>query len=111
MITVNDFETLLEAHPSLEAVVRMSRDGLPLAALSRGNKPVDEIVSIVAGLYSSAMEANLIRDDNEGRLLFCAEHGSLYCRAFDDQTLLLLLTYDQKTEQQLEIMLDSYEQT
>jgi predicted regulator of Ras-like GTPase activity (Roadblock/LC7/MglB family) len=109
MITPNDFTTMLAEHPTIEAIIRMSRDGLPLDSYTRGSKPVDEIVSIAAGLFAAAVEARLLRRSDSGRLLLCAEHGSLYCRAFDARTLLMVLTNEQQTEQQLDTLLDAYD--
>jgi predicted regulator of Ras-like GTPase activity (Roadblock/LC7/MglB family) len=109
MITPDDFTAMLAEHPTVEAVIRMSRDGLPLDSYSRGSKQADEIVSIAAELFASAVEARLLRRSDSGRLLLCAEHGSLYCRALDARTLLMVLTNDQQTEQQFDTLLDAYD--
>ena len=109
MSDTRDFETLLENHPAIEAVIRISRDGLPLASHTRADAPhIDEIVSVIAGLYAAARDSRLLKEDDGGRLFIGAVHGSLYCRAIDEQTLLLLLTTDQSTEQQLERMYEEW---
>jgi predicted regulator of Ras-like GTPase activity (Roadblock/LC7/MglB family) len=98
-------DVLLAGHAQVEAVIRMSRDGLPLASRTRADAPVDEIVSIAAHLFSAARDVRLLGDD-AGRLFVDAGHGSLYCRAIDADTLLLLLTNKKCTEQQLERMFE-----
>jgi predicted regulator of Ras-like GTPase activity (Roadblock/LC7/MglB family) len=103
-----DFKTILENHPSIEAIISMSRDGLSLNSSTRSGKPIDEIVSIVAALYAAAMDANLVKADGDGRLFIDAAHGSLYCRSVDANTLLLLLTNDRCTEQQCERVFESW---
>jgi len=102
------FNALLAGHAQLEAVIRMSRDGLPLASHTRANAPADRLVSIAADLYSAAEEARLLGDGGAGRLFIDAEHGSLYCRAIDADTLLLLLTNSTCSEQQFERMFEEW---
>lgn len=111
MHTKNDFETIFSGHPSVEAVIRLSRDGLPLASRARGNAPVDEIVSIVAGLFAAAAEAGLVENKDQGRLYIGARHGSLYCRAVGPEALLLMLTVDQCTEEQFERIFEAWRAT
>jgi hypothetical protein len=109
MIDKNDFEPLLAANPSIEAVIRMGRDGLAQHSRSRSNAPVDEIVSIAAGLFSGSTGPGLLRPGPSARLFITAEHGCMYVRAEESGTLLLVLTDHEHTEQQLEAMLAAYE--
>lgn len=106
MIGSADFQPLLNANPSIEAIFRMSRDGLPLHGLTRTSRKAEDVVSIAAGLFSSALELGLARDDDNARLFIGAGHGSLLVRAEQGQTLLLVLTTGQNTERQIEAMID-----
>lgn len=98
----------MSANPSVEAIFRLSRDGLPLHGRSRGDRPVDEVVSIAAGLFSSAVELGLAGEEDQARLFVSAAHGSLFVKAEEGPTLLLILTTDQCTERQIEAMIDDY---
>jgi predicted regulator of Ras-like GTPase activity (Roadblock/LC7/MglB family) len=106
MIDTNEFSRLLDENPSFEAVVRMSRDGLPLFSRARTAGTVDQVVAVAAGLFASALESGLMRDGAAPRLFVSAGHGALYLRTDDDRTLLLILTNSQCTEQQLETIID-----
>lgn len=106
MIGSADFQPVLDANPSIEAIFRMSRDGLPLHGLTRTDGKVDEVVSIAAGLFSSALELGLARNDDNARLFIGAGHGSLFIRAEKEKTLLLVLATGQSTERQIEAMID-----
>lgn len=108
MNDTHNFELLLAGHPSIEAVIHISRDGLPLASRTRTDAPIDGIVSIAAGLFAAAGEKNLLGNDGNGRLFIGAEHGSLYCRAVNDRTMILFLTNDTSTEQQLERLFEAW---
>jgi hypothetical protein len=108
MVGHTDFQPILNANHSIEAIFRLSRDGLPLHGLTRVDRQVDEVVSIAAGLFSSALELGLARDDDHARLFIGAAHGSLFVRAEKGQTLLLVLTTGQSTERQIEAMIDDY---
>ena len=108
MSNTHNYEKLLAGHSSIEAVIHMSRDGLPLTSRTHADIPVDEIVSIVVGLYAAAEDARLLGGDTGGWLFIGAGHGSLYCRAVDAHTLLLLLTNNQSTEQQLERIFEDW---
>jgi hypothetical protein len=99
-----DFQNVLNANLSIEAVFRFSRDGLALNGGARNGGQVDEVVSIAAGLFSYAVESGLVRDDEKARLLIEAGHGSLFVKAEPDKTLLLVLTKGQHTERQIEEM-------
>jgi predicted regulator of Ras-like GTPase activity (Roadblock/LC7/MglB family) len=109
MIATDDFEMPLNENPWIEAIVRMSRDGLPLQSRSRSNMPVDEIVSIAAGLFSTAATSHLMRDDTSACMFINAEHGALYIKAEKGNTLLLVLTDRDCTEQQVEAMIAAYD--
>ena len=109
MIGHADFQPILNANPSIEAIFRLSRDGLPLHGLARTDRQVDEVVSIAAGLFSSALELGLARDDDNARLFIGAGHGSLFVKAEQGRTLLLVLTTGQCTERQIEAMIAGHE--
>ena len=109
MIDNNEFSRLLDENPSFEAVVRMSRDGLPLFSRTRTAGPVDQVVAVAAGLFASALESGLMSGGAAPRLFISAGHGALYLRTDDDRTLLLILTNSQCTEQQLATIIDGNE--
>jgi predicted regulator of Ras-like GTPase activity (Roadblock/LC7/MglB family) len=106
MIDNNEFMRLLNENPSFEAIIRMSRDGLPLFSRARTTGTVDQVVALAAGLFASALESNLMNNGKAPRLFISAGHGALYLRSDDDQTLVLVLTNDQCTEQQIESIID-----
>lgn len=109
MIGQSDFQPLLNTNPSVEAVFLLSRDGLPLHGHSRSDRPVDEVVSIAAGLFSAALDLGLAIDDGTARLFIGADHGSLFVRTEPENTLLLVLTTDPCTERQIEAMIEPYD--
>ena len=87
----------------------MTREEMKARIKAYANRIVKLCEALPDRWVARTLGMQLLRSGTSGHLLLCAEHGSLYCRAFDAQTLLLVLTDDQQTEQQLDTLLESYD--
>ena len=105
MITQSDFQKILDDYPAVESVLLCSRNGLILESSARTRESVEAIASIVANLFSAALESAVLSEKSGLRLLLSAEHGSLYIREQEDATLICIASTTTGTEQIFESIL------
>jgi predicted regulator of Ras-like GTPase activity (Roadblock/LC7/MglB family) len=76
----------------VEAVIHVSKDGLPLAWRCRSDISVEETASIVSGLFSLGFELDLVPDKNNAQLSIDTDHGAMLVQTMPDNTVVLVLT-------------------
>jgi hypothetical protein len=108
MIEPFTIQAILHDHPTIEAVLHLSRSGLPLQCFSlREDFAYEEIVSIAGDLFKGATESASMSDKKALRLFIVADHGSMYLRMLVDETILCVLTCDTSSEQKLDAVFES----
>ncbi len=85
-------DDIFATSPLVEAVIRISKDGLPLAWRSRSDISVEEIASLVSGLFSLGFELGLAPDKNNAQLSIETDHGAMQVQTMPDDTIFLVLT-------------------
>jgi predicted regulator of Ras-like GTPase activity (Roadblock/LC7/MglB family) len=79
-------DELFASSPLVEAVVQISRDGLPLAWRCRGDCPVEQIASVAAGLFSLGCEMGIAPEKKHGLLSIDTGRGVLLMQSMPDET-------------------------
>ncbi len=101
-------DDIFNASSFIEAVIQLSRDGLPLAWRCRFDSSVEEITSIVAGLFTLGFELELISQKQTAQLLIETDNGAMLVRTIPDDTFILILSARGCPVQELEMKLDQY---
>ncbi len=84
-------DAVLRRVPQVEAVVRLSRDGLLLSRHARNAAAIEELSVVGADILHAVRESGLTRDEEKRRVTVEAEHGTMYLREMGDQTVMLVL--------------------
>lgn len=99
-------DNIINTFQFVEAVIQLSKDGLPLAWRCRIDAPVEEITSIAAGLFSMGFELELVPNRLTAQLSIETDYGFMLVRTLSDNTLILILSTRSCSLQALEIKLD-----
>jgi predicted regulator of Ras-like GTPase activity (Roadblock/LC7/MglB family) len=102
----SQLEIIINSFPQVEAAVKLSRDGLPLDWRCRGSASIEEISSIAAGLVSFGYELELVSDASSAQLTVETDHGAMLVRAFEDDSLVLILSSRGCSVQDIETKMD-----
>jgi|WetSurMetagenome_2_1015567.scaffolds.fasta_scaffold226600_2 predicted regulator of Ras-like GTPase activity (Roadblock/LC7/MglB family) len=87
-----ELEEIFSTSPLVEAVIQVSKDGLPLAWRCRSDISVEETASLVSGLFSLGFELDLVPDKKSAQLSIDTDHGTMLMQTMPDNSVMLVLT-------------------